>query len=91
MNRWGRARLSYLREHKPLLHTHMLTQCILRPHLLEIQETADERMELLTAQMAAAEGVTEDLKSRDQMLWIGRTNSIRARAEEMIREELIYS
>jgi len=91
LNRWGRARLSYLREHKPLLHTHMLTQCTLWPHLLEIQETAAKRMELLTTQMAAAEGVTEDLKSHDQMLWIGRTNNIRARTEEVIREELIYS
>ena len=91
LNRWGRARLSYLREHKPLLHTHMLTQCTLWPHLLEIQETAEARMELLTTQMAAAEGVTEDLKSRDQMLWIGRMNNIRARAEEVIREELIYN
>ena len=65
LNRWGRARLSYLREHKPLLHTHMLTQCTLWSHLLEIQETAEARIDLLTTQMAAAEGVTEDLKSRD--------------------------
>jgi hypothetical protein len=62
LNRWGRTRLSYLREHKPLLHTHMLTQCTLWPHLLEIQETATKRMELLTTQMAAAEGVTGGLE-----------------------------
>ena len=60
-------------------------------HLYEIDQTAYERMELLTAQMTAAEGVTEDLKSRDQMQWLGRMNNIRARAEEVIREELIYS
>ena len=91
IGKYGRARLAYLREHKKLLHMHMMTQGTLWEHLLEIQKTATERMELLAAQMAAAEGVREDLKSRDQMLWIQRTNNIRSRAEELIYNELIYS
>jgi len=69
----------------------MLTQCTLWEHLLEIQQTATERMERLTAQMMAAQGVTEDLKSRDQLLWIGKVNNIRACVDEIIRDELIYA
>jgi len=54
LNRWGRARLNYLREHKPAIHMHMMTQCLLWPHLLETQESAAARLDLLTTQMAAA-------------------------------------
>ncbi len=57
---------------------------------MEIEQTANERMELLTSQMAAEQGVTEELKARDQMLWVQRVNGIRNQAEEIIREELIY-
>jgi len=89
IGKYGRARLVYLREHKSVLHMHMMTQGTLWAHLLEIQRTADKRMERLTAQMMAAQGVTEDLKSRDQMLWVGKVNNIRACVEEIIREELI--
>ena len=90
LNRWGRARLNYLRKHKKALHTHMMTQCQLWPHLLEIQETAAARLDLLTTQMAEAQGVTEELKAHSQMEWLGRVNSIRASAEESIYQELIY-
>ena len=91
VGKYGRARLAFLREHKSVLHMHMLTQCTLWEHLLEIQRTATERMELLTAQMMAAQGVTEDLKSRDQMLWVGKVNNIRNQVEELIQAELIYA
>ena len=91
IGRFGRMRRYYLQNHRPALFIDLLTSGKLNKHLYEIDQTAYERMELLTAQMAAAEGVTEDLKSRDQMLWVGRVNSIRARAEEVIREELIWS
>jgi len=89
IGKYGRVRLAFLREHKKALHTHMLTQCTLWEHLLEIQRTATARMELLTAQMMAAQGVTEEMKSRDQMLWLGKVNNIRACADEIIRNELI--
>ena len=69
----------------------MMTQCTLWEHLLEIQRTATERMELLTAQMMKAQGVTEQLKAADAMLWVGKVNNIRACADEIIRNELIYA
>ena len=90
LNRWGRARLNYLQEYKPLVHMHMMTQCSLWPHLLEMQDTAAARIDLLTSQMAQAQGVTEDLKVRDQMLWLGRMNNIRHSAEETVLQELVY-
>ena len=68
---------------------HMMTQGTLWEHPLEIQQTATERMELLIEQIMAAQGVTEDLKARDQMLWLGKVNNIRACADEIIRSELI--
>ena len=55
-----------------------------------IQEQAEERFDLLVEQMAEREGVTEQLKAQNQMLWVGRMNNIRARAEEIVREEIIY-
>ena len=55
-----------------------------------IQEQAEERFDLLVEQMARQEGVTEQLKAQEQMLWVQRMNSIRARAEEVVREEIIY-
>ena len=90
LNRWGRARLNYLRGHKPLVHMHMMTQCSLWPHLLEMQETAAARLDLLTTQMAQAQGVTEELKARDQMRWLGMMNNIRHSAEETVLQELVY-
>jgi len=91
LNRWGRARLNYLREHKKVLHTHMMTQCLLWPHLLEIQETVAARIDLLTTLMAQAQGVTEELKARDQMRWVGMINNIRHSAEETVLRELVYA
>jgi len=90
LNRWGRARLNYLREHKKVLHMHMMTQCLLWPHLLEMQETATARLDLLTTQMAQAQGVTEELKARDQMRWVGMMNNIRHSAEEAVLQELVH-
>ena len=91
LNRWGRARLNYLRKHKPLIHAHMMTQCLLWPRLLEMQETATEQLDLLTVQMMQAQGVTEELKARDQMRWVGMMNNVRHSAEETVLRELVYS
>jgi len=91
LDRWGRARLKYLRENKPVIHAHMMTQCQLWPHLLEIQNTAAARLDLLIKQMATAQGVTEELKAHSQMEWLGRMNSIRASAEEVVYQEVIYN
>jgi hypothetical protein len=91
LTRWGRARLNYLREHKPLIHMHMMTQCSLWPHLLEVQDTAAARLDLMTQQMAQAQGVDEALKASDQMQWLGMMNNIRASAEESVMRELVYN
>ena len=58
---------------------------------MEVDQTAKEQMETLTRQLAAAEGVTESLKARDQLEWLRRMNSIRNRAEEMVKHDLIYT
>ncbi len=68
----------------------MLLSGELKKHLLIIQNQAEERFDLLVEQMAEREEVTEQLKEQDQMLWVQRMNSIRARAEEIVREEIIY-
>ena len=91
IGKYGRARLAFLREHKSVLHMQMMAQGTLWNHLLEIQQTADERMERIVEQMMAAQGVTEDLKSRDQMLWVDKINNIRACVDEIIRNELIHA
>jgi len=87
IGRFGQMRRHYLQNHCPGLFIDLLTSSKLNEHLYEIDKTAH----LLTTQIAASEGVTEALKSQSQMLWVGRMNNIRARAEEIIREELIYS
>jgi hypothetical protein len=63
----------------------------LNEHLFEIDQAANDRLWLISKQMAKAEGVTEELKARDCMLWIQKMSNIRDRVEEIIREELIYS
>jgi len=91
LGKYGRPRLKYLQNKKLLVHQQLLTQGKLKEHLLEIQQTADERMELLATEMAQAQGVDEALKARDQMAWVGAMNNIRQAAEESVMRELIYS
>ena len=73
-----------------MTYTNLLTSGRLNQHLMEIEQTALSRMELLIGQMAKAEGVTEKLKASDPMKWTGLMNNIRHAAEEMILVELIY-
>ena len=91
IGKYGRMRKRYLKEHRPVLYTKLLTTGRLDQHLAEIDETCEERMELLTSQMAKQEGVTEALKAADQMEWVRRMNSIWNRAEEFVSQELIYT
>lgn len=86
---WGQRRLRYLREHRSGLLAGLQLTGRLAAHLAEVDWTAEELLDRLTREMAAAEGVTEDLKARDQMAWVGRMNNIRHRAEEIVRRELI--
>lgn len=91
IGKYGRMRLRYLKEHRRILYTNLLTSGKLYKHLAEVEEAAQNRMELLTRQMAKAQGVTEQFKANHQMEWVGRMNNIRNAAEEIIREELIYA
>ena len=91
LGKYGRMRKHYLKEHQPALYTNLLTTGKLNQHLDEIDEACEERMELLTQQMAKREDVTEALKTDDQMEWVRRMNNIRNRAEEIVLRELVYS
>ena len=80
----------YLKEQHPLLYSELLLTGKLYPHLLEIDEACEGRLELLVLQMAKSEGVTEALKASDQMAWVAPMNSIQTRAEEIVLQELVY-
>ena len=91
LGKYGLMRRRYLRQHRRVTYTNLLTSGKLTEHLLEIEQTAQSRMEQITAQMARAEGVTEELKAHDQMKWVGLMNSIRQAAEETVLTELVYN
>ena len=91
IGKYGRMRRSYLKEHHPILYNNYLLEGTLFKHLAEIDQTCNERMEILVSAMAKQEGVTETFKAADQMEWVRRINSIRNRAEEIILTELVYA
>ena len=80
-----------MKEHKKGVYNAMLLNNTLTQHLIDTNTEALDLMDTLVRQMAKAEGVTEELKRKDQMAWIGRMNNIRNRAEEIVRSELIYA
>ena len=87
----GTMRHNYLRDHHRGIFDGMLLTDRLNAHLEEVDRQANEMMELLTEQMAKAEGVNEELKARDQMAWVAAKNNIKARAEEIILHDLVYA
>ena len=89
--KYALLRKKFLKEHRRVTYTNLLTSGKLNSHLAEIQQTAQRRMEEIVAQMAKAEGVTEELKEKAPMQWVGLMNNIRSQAEETILNELIYS
>ncbi len=86
---WGWRRKRFLKERRKGTYNAMLMKGTLTQHLIDTNEAALDMMETLVKQMAEAEGVTEDLKRRDQMAWVGAMNNIRNRADEIVRAELI--
>lgn len=90
-NRFAKMRHRYLREHRNGIYTGMFLDGKLEDHLKEIGEAAEEMFDRLVEQMKKAEGVTEKLKAENQMEWVGRMNSIRSRAEEVVLNDLIYN
>ena len=88
---WGQRHLRYIKAERKALYTELLTSGRLNTYLADIDEQAAEQMLLLTKQMAEREGVTEQLKAQDQMLWVQRMNNIRNRAAEIVNHNLIYA
>ena len=88
---WGAMRWDYLKQHRKNLYYELLLGGKLNDHLADIEEQAQDMMWTLTKQMAKAEGVTEALKRRNQMAWVGAMNNIQSRVREIIHHELIFA
>ena len=91
LNKYGRMRLKYLKEHKKSDYTIMLMSGTLSTHLKEIQETADNRVQQIINELKAKSNLTEDMKNTDMLYWVGTMNAIKAQTEEIVFSELIYS
>ena len=88
--KYGSLRRDYLQEHRPMLYAALVSSGKLTDHLKEIERAATQRMDTLLPQLMKAAGATEELKARDQMIWVGLVNNIQAQADEIILSELIY-
>ena len=88
--RWGRLHKRYLKEHHPIRYNQLLLSGELGSYLAKLDKQSEEQLALTVRQMQEAEGVTETLKAADQLEWVRRMNSIRNRAEEIIKSELIF-
>ena len=80
----------YLKEHHPGLYSHLILSGKLNEHLAEVERTCQERLETMISQMAKQQGVTEELKARDQLAWVGRMNEIQHSVEELILTEIVF-
>ena len=88
--RWGRLHKRYLKEHHPIRYNQLLLSGELGSYLAKLDKQAEEQLALIIRQMQEAEGVDEALKAADQLEWVRQMNSIRSRAEEIIKTELIF-
>ena len=88
--RWGRLHKRYLKEHHPIRYNQLLLSGELGSYLAKLDKQVEEQLALTVRQMREAEGVTEALKAADQLEWVRRMNSIRNRAEEIVKSELIF-
>ena len=88
--KYGMLRRTYLKEHRPTMYSLYMLEDRLTAHLNAVDDEAQERMGILVRQMMEKQGVTEELKARDQMVWVGVVNNIRNTAEEIVLKELIY-
>ena len=90
IGKYGRMRHRYLKGHRKIQYTTMILDGTLYDHLEEIDRTCNERMETMVAAMKKQQGITEELKARDQFAWVGAMSNIRNAAEEVILRELVY-
>ena len=91
IGRWGRMHRDYLKEYRPVIFNQLVLSDTLWTYLADINEQAQQRIEVLVKQMIVAEGMTEELKAANQMEWIQRMNSIRNRAKESMLQEIVDS
>ena len=91
IGKWGRMYRDYLKEYHPIQFNNLVLSGNLWTYLADLNEQANQRLEVLITQLKSAEGVAEGLKASDPIGWTQRMNNIAARAEEIIREELIYN
>ena len=91
LNKYGRMRLNYLKEQKKGLYTELVMNGTLTKHLKEIQETAENRVNLIINKLKEKSNLTEDMKNTDQLAWAGTMNAIKEQAEETVFSELIYN
>ncbi|MBR5679960.1 MAG: TnpV protein [Clostridia bacterium] len=91
IGRYGRMRKKFLKENRPILYNRMLLSETLYPHLNEIEETMERRMEEMIPKLAETAGATEALKAADPMKWVGLMNTCKAQAEEILLSELVFS
>ena len=91
VGKYGMLRRSFLRSHKQALYTGMMLEDTLNSHLEQVDKEANMLLEKLMTQMMREQGLTEELKSRNQMLWVQQMNNLRQSAEEVVLKELIYS
>ena len=90
IGRWGRLHKKYLQEHHPIRYNQLLLSGELSGYLAKLDKQAEEQLVLTVRQMQKAEDVTEALKAENQLEWVRRMNSIRNRAEEIVKTELIF-
>ena len=91
LGKYGRLRKTYLQENRPVLWNSLILSEKLYPHLREIDETANSRLEQMMPGLMQSAGVTEALKASNPLKWVGLMNSLKAQAEEVILTELIYA
>lgn len=91
IGKWGRMHRDYLKEYHPIQFNNFVLSGNLWTYLADLNKQAEQRLEMLITQMKSAEGITEALKAADPMGWTQRMSNITARAEEIVREELIYA
>ena len=89
IGRWGRMHRAYLEAEHPGLYERLILNGTLDRQLADAEEYAGAMLERLIMQIAQQEGITEDMKASDQLEWVQKMNSIRSRAEEIVREEII--
>ena len=88
---WGQRHLRYIKEHRTAFYTTLLTQGKLNHYLADVDKQAEELFFQLVNQLAASEGITEQLKAENQMEWVARMNNIRNRATEIVNCDIIYN